>query len=104
MFNRPSFHASLAAGWLAMISFALPAHAGEAAYAGESTDPVTGYHCVTPFCDTVVLPDSNCLCQKLNPDESRLSNLRLACTDMTTREQCTAPALQIDRSRRPARR
>jgi hypothetical protein len=66
------------------------AWAQEANYAGESVDPVSGYACVTPFCDTVVLPDTNCLCQKVNPNETRRAELRYVCTDMATRQQCSA--------------
>lgn len=65
--------------------------AGGAAYAGDAYDPVSGYRCVTPFCDTVALPGTSCLCQKLNPNETRRENVRYACTDMKSRQQCDAP-------------
>ncbi|MDN2566746.1 hypothetical protein N1F89_10975 [Aquibium sp. A9E412] len=42
-------------------------------------DSVTGYLCVTPGCDVVRLPQSNCICEKQNPNEQRLSDLRLEC-------------------------
>jgi len=84
-----SYAPLLAGAAFAAIAFALPGTAQEANYAGESVDPVTGYLCVTPFCDTVVLPDSDCLCQKLNPNETRRADLQLACTDMKTHAQCT---------------
>lgn len=85
----------LAGAAMALAAFSVPAFAqasGGASYAGESVDPVSGYRCTTPFCDTLVLPDSNCLCQKLNPNESQRENLRLACTDTTTRAECTVPS------------
>jgi hypothetical protein len=43
-------------------------------------DHVTGYLCVTPGCDTLRLPDANCICQKMNPSEQRLSRLQLKCS------------------------
>jgi hypothetical protein len=43
-------------------------------------DPVTGYVCMTPFCDVLRLPGANCICQKENPGERQLSRLRLTCT------------------------
>ena len=63
---------------------------GGPAYAGDAYDPVTGYRCVTPFCDTVVLPNTGCLCRKLNPDETRRDKVRYSCIDMKTRQQCAA--------------
>lgn len=74
-----------------MLLLAAPAFAQEgASYAGESVDPVTGYRCLTPFCDAVALPDSDCVCQKVNPNETRRDRLELACTDIRTRQQCQA--------------
>lgn len=81
-----------AAAALALATIAAPAMAqdsGGASYAGESVDPVSGYRCVTPFCDTVVLPGTSCLCQKLNPNETRRQDVRYACTDTATRRQCS---------------
>lgn len=43
-------------------------------------DQVTGYLCVTPYCDVVRLPDANCICTKDNPAELQLSRLRLTCS------------------------
>jgi hypothetical protein len=75
----------------ALLMLAAPALAQDgASYAGESVDPVTGYRCLTPFCDTVALPETDCLCQKLNPNETRRDRLELACTDIKTRQQCAA--------------
>ncbi len=65
------------------------AFAQDANYAGESVDPVSGYRCVTPFCETVALPDTSCLCQKVNPNETRRAELQYVCTDMNTRQQCS---------------
>ena len=58
-------------------------------YAGDVTDPVSGYPCVTPFCDTIRLPGTSCLCVKVNPNSTRIEELSLACTDMSTRQQCS---------------
>ena len=46
----------------------------------NTRDDVTGYLCVTPGCDVVRLPQSNCLCQKENPAEQDLSKLKLTCS------------------------
>lgn len=43
-------------------------------------DQVTGYLCVTPGCDVVRMSEASCLCVKQNPNEQRLSKLRLTCT------------------------
>lgn len=43
-------------------------------------DFVTGYLCADQFCGYVRLPDSNCICQKLNPGEMSLSKVRLQCS------------------------
>jgi hypothetical protein len=43
-------------------------------------DQVTGYFCLTPFCDVLRLPGANCICQKENPSEQNLSRLRLKCS------------------------
>ena len=71
------------------IGAALPASAGSrGSFVGDTKDPVTGYPCATRFCDTIRLPNTDCLCQKENPTETRLQNLRLTSIDMTTRQQC----------------
>ena len=88
---------STSARWVGIAAVALIALASAApavgqtgdSYVGEQVDPVSGYPCVTPFCDTVRLPGTDCLCQKQNPNEQRLQNLRFTCTDMTTRRQCS---------------
>lgn len=85
IFARTAALAAIA-GLAALAGSAL---AQEANYAGESVDPVSGYRCVTPFCETVVLPNSSCLCQKINPNETRRAELRYVCTDMNTRQQCS---------------
>lgn len=43
-------------------------------------DDVTGYLCVDPGCTTLRLPDTKCLCQKLNPAERNVRKLRLKCS------------------------
>lgn len=43
-------------------------------------DEVTGYLCVTPGCDVVRMSEANCICVKDNPNERRLSKLRLTCS------------------------
>lgn len=42
-------------------------------------DLVSGYPCVTNFCDVLRLPGTRCICTKQNPGEQNLSRLRLAC-------------------------
>lgn len=86
--RRLSLAAAVAAG-LSAVAFAAVAQSGDP-YAGDSVDPVSGYPCVTPFCDTVSLPGTSCLCQKANPNETRRAELRFVCTDMRTRSQCSA--------------
>ena len=93
MLARSRHHrfATVAGAALLLAAFSTAAAAqAEANYAGESVDPVTGYQCVTPFCDTVVLPGTDCLCQKANPNETRREDVRFTCTDMKTRSQCSA--------------
>jgi hypothetical protein len=66
---------------LILAATALPAGTGPRYPSGpDYIDPVTGYLCVTPFCDVLRLPGSNCICQKENPGERRLSRLRLTCS------------------------
>jgi hypothetical protein len=86
IFSRATAWAAVA-GLAALTGAAL---AQEANYAGEAVDPVSGYRCVTPFCETVALPDTSCLCQKINPNETRRAELRYVCTDMATRQECSA--------------
>lgn len=84
---------ALAAAVFSTLAFAAPPAfaqaAGAASFPGETSDPVSGYPCVTPFCDTVSLPGTSCLCQKANPNERVRANLRFVCTDMRTRAQCS---------------
>jgi hypothetical protein len=86
IFSRATTLAAIAG----LATLAGAALAQEANYAGESVDPVSGYRCVTPFCETVALPGTSCLCQKINPNETRRAELRYVCTDMATRQQCSA--------------
>lgn len=61
-------------------------------FAGTTRDPVTGWHCVTPFCDTLLMPGTRCLCQKNNPNETRLARLRFTCIPPTGSGQgCPLP-------------
>jgi hypothetical protein len=43
-------------------------------------DEVTGYLCVTPGCDVLRMSEAGCICTKQNPNERRLSKLRLSCS------------------------
>ena len=43
-------------------------------------DEVTGYLCVTPGCDVLRMSEASCICIKQNPEERRLSKLRLTCS------------------------
>ena len=80
----------LAVAIVLSLGAALPASAGSrGSFVGDTKDPVTGYPCATRFCDTIRLPNTDCLCQKEHPNETRLQNLRLTCIDMTTRQQCS---------------
>jgi hypothetical protein len=46
-------------------------------------DTVTGYLCASVNCNVVRLPNANCICEKVNPGEQRLSRLKLACYTKT---------------------
>ncbi|WP_311029486.1 hypothetical protein [Mesorhizobium koreense] len=48
--------------------------------AGETTDPTTGYRCVSPGCMSVRLPDADCICVKRNPGETDARKVLLACS------------------------
>ena len=48
--------------------------------AGETTDPVTGYHCVSQGCFSVRPPDSDCICVKGNPGEQDANKVVLNCS------------------------
>jgi len=48
--------------------------------AGDTTDPVTGYHCVSQGCFSVRPPDSDCICVKQNPGEQDAGKVVLACS------------------------
>ena len=51
---------------------------GAGSFAGDNTDPVTGFHCLNQFCETLVLP-GNRLCQKANPHEMDPARVVLNC-------------------------
>lgn len=66
---------------------------GQNGFVGDVNDPVTGWRCVTPFCDTLLMPKTQCLCQKLNPTERTLSKLKLKCVPprRDSPQACTLP-------------
>lgn len=72
--RRLSAAAALSAALLAP----LPSF-GQGAGHGPNTDDVTGWLCISPFCDMVVQPISGCLCRKDNPNETRASHISLTC-------------------------
>jgi hypothetical protein len=55
-------------------------------------DEVTGYLCVTPGCDVLRMPGIDCICTKQNPNERRLSRLRLSCSTKKAGEWIACPA------------
>jgi hypothetical protein len=54
-------------------------------------DPVTGYLCATNNCNVVRMPNANCICEKVNPGEQRLSHLKLACYTKTGWQWVSCP-------------
>ncbi|APH71166.1 hypothetical protein [Aquibium oceanicum] len=82
MFTSPIAKAQFAACVAGIfMSLAIPASAQNWPDINSNTrDDVTGYICVTPGCDVVRLPQSNCLCQKENPAENDLRKLKLTCS------------------------
>jgi hypothetical protein len=63
------------------LAFAVPLPvAAQEGGIGGANDSVSGYRCVDRSCTTLRLPDANCLCQKQNPGETRLSRLHLKCS------------------------
>lgn len=95
----PAFHQlsriavrTAAAAFAAVMFNATPVWA-QSSFVGDVNDPVTGWHCVTPFCDTIRMPRTDCMCQKLNPTEKSLSRLRLKCVPPRRDPQnaCTLP-------------
>jgi hypothetical protein len=57
-----------------------PASIAAADPAGDTTDPVTGYRCVSQGCFTVRLPNADCICVKRNPGETDVNKVALACS------------------------
>jgi hypothetical protein len=57
-----------------------PASVAAADPAGDTTDPVTGYRCVSQGCFTVRLPNADCICVKRNPGETDINKVALACS------------------------
>lgn len=55
-------------------------HSAFADATGDTTDPVTGYHCVNQGCQTLALPNADCICVKQNPGEENVNQLVLACS------------------------
>ncbi len=58
---------------------------------GPTSDSVTGWRCINPFCDTIVQPKTQCLCQKNNPNETVASRLSLTCVPPRAGQSCPAP-------------
>jgi hypothetical protein len=72
---------------------ALPA-AGSRALAdpaGSNSDPVTGYHCLDRSCQTVTLPNADCVCVKENPDEQNVRKVVFQCSTKTAGRWVACP-------------
>lgn len=65
----------LAGGGAVAQNFPMSGHSGF-----NDIDMVTGFRCVTPACDTLRMPDTDCICQKQNAGERDLSRLKLVCS------------------------
>jgi hypothetical protein len=79
-FALPAFpRAAIAAASVLVASMAFSGTAF-ADQAGDTTDPVTGYQCVSQGCQTVRLPDADCICVKRNPGEENAGKVVLACS------------------------
>jgi hypothetical protein len=48
--------------------------------AGDTTDPVTGYQCVSQGCFSVRPPGADCICVKRNPGETDARKVVLTCS------------------------
>ncbi len=60
------------------MAFSASAFADSAA--GDTTDPVTGYRCISQGCQSLALPNADCICVKQNPGEENVNQLVLACS------------------------
>lgn len=89
---KTTFLATLAAG-LMIGGAALAQNFPSGGSDGYQNDPVTGYLCVTPACDVVRLPETNCVCSKTNPAARNLSETRLQCSIRENGQwvQCPVP-------------
>ena len=63
--------AGLATGSLPGVASADPA--------GDTSDPVSGYQCLSASCNSVRLPNANCVCVKQNPGETDVRRLVMNC-------------------------
>lgn len=86
----PLLRSAFAGAITAAVAWTAPAFAEGSS--GTTRDSVTGWHCLTPFCDTLLVPGTGCLCQKQNPGETRLSRLRFTCIPPSGSQQgCPLP-------------
>lgn len=79
----------MAAALAILAGAALQSASGYADPAGDTTDPVTGYHCLTRGCTLVQLPYADCACVKIPPNEQDARKVKLACyTGFALRKAC----------------
>lgn len=74
-----TLRAVAAAAGLALMGWSGAAVAQDFPTPPTPIDRVTGLWCFDTYCGYVRLPQSNCICQKLNPGEMRLSRVKLEC-------------------------
>lgn len=86
-------------GWFALVAGLALAHSGAASSQSwpdinsNTRDDVTGYLCVTPGCEVVRLPQTNCICSKENPAEQDLRKLKLTCSTTVGLKWVACPVL-----------
>ena len=86
---RIAANAALAGGVLLLASG--PGAIAQSSSHGPTSDSVTGWRCINPFCDTIVQPRTQCLCQKNNPNETVASKLSLTCIPPRAGQSCPVP-------------